>query len=306
MPRRPKDPNNPITKLRRQLSSTNQPLTRQMFAKRYGFSAETLKALETGRYKLSHGVAVKIAVAVGVDVDSLLKNQDPLLDWNGNPITPETKPALRELNLNANSRLDYLINAAFNAARKHPKGDRSPLFVLLFDYWLADTMAELDLIREFWAQLWGTGDYSELASGDMFPLGGDPEGSEASLEKIKARKYIERPEEVRISDYGFHELVAHGLARPAMLETEKSRLLLEYLTPAEIAEFDEPINWELVYGGGAGDPKYGAPERIAYRRFAESKRIDPDDQEAVSDAFFQEAWRRFQQKEEKWRRGEAD
>jgi DNA-binding XRE family transcriptional regulator len=296
MPRTPKDPNNPITKLRRQLSTANQPLTRQMFAERYGFSAETLKALETGRYKLTNGVAMKIGVAVGVDISSLLKNQDPLLDWNGQPVTPNTKPALRELNLNANSRLDYLINAGFNAARKHPKGDRSALFVLLFDYWLADTMIELDVPREFWAELWGTGDYSEHATGDLFPLGGD---DDASLQK--EWRYIERPKEVDIAAYGFHELVARGLARRAMLNAEGKRLLLEYLTPAEIAEYDEPINWKLV--DHSRDPKFGAPERIAYRRFAKAKGIDPDDQAAVKNAFLDEAYRRFAEKEEKWRQG---
>jgi hypothetical protein len=83
-------------------------------------------------------VALKIAVAVGVDAESLLKNQHPLLDWNAIPVAPETKPGLRELDINANDRLQFLVKAAFNAARKHPKGDRSALFVLLFDYWLAD------------------------------------------------------------------------------------------------------------------------------------------------------------------------
>jgi DNA-binding XRE family transcriptional regulator len=299
MPRTPKDPNNPITRLRRQLSVPNQPFTREMFAQRYGFSVETLKALETGRYKLSGRVAIKIGVAVGVDANSLLKREDPLLDWNGHPVTPDTKPALRDLNLNANDRLEFLINAAFNAARKHPKGDRSPLFVLLFDYWLADVMAELDVRWEFWHELFAPEKY-ELATGADFPL---PLGGDA--EATKGTKYIEGPEEVRIGDYGFHELVARGLARPAMYEAERKRLLLEYLTPAEIAEYDVPIDWKLVESK-QGDPKVGEPERIAYRRFAKSKGIDPDDQEAVRNAFWDEAWRRFEEKEEKWRQGEGE
>jgi hypothetical protein len=270
-----------------------------MFADRYGFSAETLKALETGLYKLSTAVAIKIAVEVGVDSASLLANQDPLLDWEGQPVTPDTKPRLRDLDLNANSRLDYLINAAFNAARKHPKGDRSLRFVLLFDYWLADTMKELGVVNEFWEQLWGTGDYSELATGDMFPLGGDRE----EQEELPFR-YLERPEEVRWARYGFHELIGRGLARPAMLDAEEKRLLLEYLTPAEIAEYDVPIDWKRFYSGP--DPKYGAPERIAYRRFAKAKGINPDDQAAVRNAFSQEAYRRFYEREAKWMRGEGD
>jgi DNA-binding XRE family transcriptional regulator len=99
MPRAPKNPNNPITRLRRQLSSPSQPFTRQMFADRYGFSVETLKAVETGRYRLTVEFAIKISVAVGVSASCLLANGDPLVDWHGNPITSETKPALRDLNL---------------------------------------------------------------------------------------------------------------------------------------------------------------------------------------------------------------
>jgi hypothetical protein len=306
MPRTPKDPNNPITKLRRQLSTPHQAVTRQMFGKHYGFSAETLKALETGRYKLSERVALKIAVAVGVDADSLLKNQDPLLDWHGNPVTPNTKPRLRKLNLNANHRLDYLINAAFNAARKHPNGDQSPLFVLLFDYWLADTMVEMGVLKEFWEHLWRTKEYDPLASGDMFPVVGKSFHSKASLEKkMKTERYIERPQQVCVSDYGFHELVARGLARPAMLKAEGKRLLLEYLTPAEIAKFDEPIDVHLQ---STPDAKFklNEPEQIAYRRFAESKGINPTNKNAISKAFAEEAWRRFEEKEERWRRGEDD
>jgi hypothetical protein len=302
MPRKPKDPNNPITRLRRQLSSLNQPFTRQMFADRYGFSVETLKALETGRYKLSQGVAIKIAVAVGVDAQSLLENQDPLLDWVGQPVTPDTKPALRNLHLNANSRLDFLINAAFNAARKHPKGDRSALFVLLFDYWLADVMGELDVRSEFWDELWGgTGEYP-LADGGDFPLGGDT--WEKEIEK-KPLRYINRPEEIRWGDFGFHELVGRGLARPAMYEAERRRLLFEYLTPAEIAEYDAPIDWRLLDSKNEYS-KLEEPKRIAYGRFAKSKGIDPEDHEAVENAFSQEAWRRFQEREGKWKRDKGE
>jgi DNA-binding XRE family transcriptional regulator len=261
-----------------------------MFAQRYGVSAEALKAVETGRYQLTQQFAIKIAVAVGVDVHSLLENHDPLVDWNGNPVTAHTQPAVRHLNLNADDRLGFLIDSAFHAARKHPKGDRSALFVVLFDYWLVDVVRELDIQSEFWDEL--------FAYGDKFKLGGNPED-----QSQETRKYVELPEEVRWGDYGFHEFVARGLALSAVYDMEQKRLLLEYLTPAEIAEYNVPINWKLV-DSKQGDPKFGAPERIAYRRFAESKGIDPDNEDAVRDAFLNEAWRRFEEKEEKWRRGE--
>jgi hypothetical protein len=173
--------------------------------------------------------------------------------------------------------------------KKHSQGGRSALYVVLFDFWLAGVMKEPDVVAEFWSELFN--------GGEEFALGADPQ----EMSK-KTLKYIERPEEVRWGDYGFHELVARGLARPAMLDAEEKRLLLEYLTPAEIAEYDLPINWT----GVPDDPKLGEPKRIAHRRFAKSKGIDPDDHKAVEKAFRYEACRRFDEKEEKWRRGEGE
>jgi hypothetical protein len=78
----------------------------------------------------------------------------------------------------------------------------------------------------------------------------------------------------------------------------QNRLLFEYLRPAEIAEYDAPINRKLAERGH--DPKFGAPKRIALERFAKAKGIAPDDQEAVETAFRDEASRRLEQKEENW------
>ena len=281
MSRRPKDPNNPITKLRRQLSGPNQQLTREMFAKRYGFSVETLKALETGRYRLTPDFAMKIGVAVGVDANSLLENRDPLVDWHGNPITPETQPALRDLDLNANARLQFLIKAAFAAAKKHPKGDRSALLVVLFDFWLAKVVMDLRILLPFW------GDLFEM-SDDYHALGKSPADS-----LTKPLHYIEHPNEVHIWDYGFHEVVARGLARGPMYDCERNKLIFEYLTPSEVKEYDVPVPV-------GEEEKIEEPERIAYQRFAKAKGIDPDDQEAVSRAFGDEAYRRFSEKEQDW------
>jgi hypothetical protein len=84
-----------------------------------------------------------------------------------------------------------------------------------------------------------------------------------------------------------------------MYVAERERLLLEYLTPAEIADFDVPIDYDDL-------EKLGAPKRIAYRRFAESKGVDPDNTPAIEEAFSAEVWRRFLEKERKWLRGEGD
>jgi hypothetical protein len=287
MPRKPKDPNNPITKLRRQLSSSTVQLTREMFAKRYGFSVETLKALETGRYRLSEDFAIRIGVAVGVDPNSLLENRDPLVDWHGNPITPETEPALRHLDLNANARLQYLIKAGFAAAKKHPKGDRSALYVVLFDFWLAKVVTELGILWPFWNEL--------FARSDVY----DALGKVPADNFKKPSRYIEHPSEVHISDYGFHEVVARGLARGPIYQYERNKLIFKYLTPSEVEEFDVPVP-------SGEEQKIGEPERIAYRRFAKSKGIDPNDHEALNKAFDAEALRPFLENELNWFRSHPE
>jgi hypothetical protein len=222
-------------------------------------------------------------VAVGVDPNSLLDNRDPLVDWHGKPITPETKPALRHLDLNANARLQTLVKAGFAAAKKHPKGDRSALYVVLFDFWLAEVLKDLGILSPFWDELFVGSDADDA-------LGKVP----ADRFK-KSRHYIEQPQEVLNSDYGFHELVAHGLARGAMYDYELKKLVFEYLTPSEVKEYDVPVS-------SGEEEKLGEPERIAYRRFAESKGINPDDHEAVRKAFSAEAGRRFIEKEHDWLR----
>ena len=188
------------------------------------------------------------------------------------------------MNLNANSRLECLVDAGFAAAQKHPKGDRSAHFVVLFDFWLASVMKELDVIGPFWEELL---DSSYI---DDFKLGKDP-----MEEDKKPLRYIEYPKEVRLGDYGFHELVAYGLARSAILDGEKRRLLLEHLTAGR----DHRIRQASRSGPST---EIHEAMHIAYRRFARSKGLNPDDYNTVAKAFSDEARRRFQKKEQNWLR----
>jgi hypothetical protein len=185
------------------------------------------------------------------------------------------------LDLNANARLQRLIKAGFAAAKKHPKGDCSAHFVVLFDFWLAKVVTELRILLPFWGELFET-------SGVYDALGKVPADS-----LKKPLHYIEQPKEVHISDYGFHEVVARGLARGPMYDYERQKLIFEYLTPSEVKEYDVPVP-------SGAEEKIEEPERIAYRRFAKAKGIDPDDHEAVEKAFWAEAYQRFSKKEQDW------
>jgi hypothetical protein len=148
---------------------------------------------------------------------------------------------------------------------------------VLFDFWLAEVVTELKILLPFWGELFVTSDVYDA-------LGKDPGDT---------RHYLEHPKEVDIYDYGFHEVVARGLARGSMYDCERKKLIFEYLTPSEVKEYDVPV-------ASGDEEKIGEPERIAYRRFAKAKGIDPDDHEAVEEAFSAEAGRRFNEKEQDW------
>jgi transcriptional regulator with XRE-family HTH domain len=91
MPRRAQNPNNVLTRLRRQLSTSNHVVTREELAQRTGVPLGSIKALESGRYGLTNELVFKISAAVGVNPYDLSRGVDPLRDHTGRPLTAESK-----------------------------------------------------------------------------------------------------------------------------------------------------------------------------------------------------------------------
>jgi hypothetical protein len=100
VPRKPKDENHPLTRLRKILSEDGTEVTRELFAKRTGIPSGSIKALETGLYRLSPALAKKITFATGVNTNSILKrnNRDRLLDVFGRPYTCQSYREFQLLN----------------------------------------------------------------------------------------------------------------------------------------------------------------------------------------------------------------
>src|SRR5262245_49254688 len=102
MGRPPKNPNHPVTRLRRQISTPANPVTREILAERAGVSAPTLRDIETGKFQLTEAVAERIMLATGVSIQSLLRGEEPLKDIFDEKLSPQStskgKGALSEAN----------------------------------------------------------------------------------------------------------------------------------------------------------------------------------------------------------------
>jgi transcriptional regulator with XRE-family HTH domain len=139
-----KNAEHPIARLRRQLSTLNHQVTRQELARRTGIPEPSIRDLETGRYKLTRDVAVRIAYATGVDPRSLLAGDDPLLDFRRQPFSKDS-PRLPESLLwrpETQEVREQLFLAAWDAAREK---NLSLLLAFGFEDWLLATFKALGL-----------------------------------------------------------------------------------------------------------------------------------------------------------------
>jgi transcriptional regulator with XRE-family HTH domain len=156
VPRRPINPDNPVTKLRAAFSEPNCPqLSRPVFAKRFGFSFATIKDLEQGKFALTKDMAQRIATVTGVDLGSLLANETPLLAWNGEPLNYKTKLPQGAIDDKDVARAVFLVRALIEAARE-AKHNRSRSLLLALEEWLGDTARAFNIEEPFWTRLFGS------------------------------------------------------------------------------------------------------------------------------------------------------
>lgn len=154
MGRPSKNPNHPLVRLRKQLSSKIRadtgdlvPMTHQMtrgeLAQKTGVPEPTLKDIELGKFKLTSDVAMKVAFATGVSLQSLTSGDDPLLDLVGNSLTASS-PKTDNLVLMPfyEQTLQHICLAVWEAAKEKKIG---LLLSYNFENWLATTIDALGL-----------------------------------------------------------------------------------------------------------------------------------------------------------------
>jgi transcriptional regulator with XRE-family HTH domain len=147
MPRRAQNPHNVLTRLRRQLSTPDHVVTREELAQRTGIPLGSIKALESGRYRLTNELALRVSLAVPVNPTDLFKSADPLRDFTGRPLSADSK-RLEELQAPYISERpgfetdQFVARVAFEAAEKKLAGMQ---FRFLFREALTETTKLLGL-----------------------------------------------------------------------------------------------------------------------------------------------------------------
>jgi plasmid maintenance system antidote protein VapI len=141
MGRPAKNPEHPLTRLRKALSTPTQEMTRARFGKKVGMSPHHIKAIETGKYKISAKDAAQIASVTKVDPRCLMDLSLPLTDCMGVSLEGETKPFAAYF---GDEFLDIraLVNTAFEVAEEKRK---QAVFLFLFQRWLEETSEILGL-----------------------------------------------------------------------------------------------------------------------------------------------------------------
>lgn len=129
-------------------------MTRRMFAERYGFSFDSITAIEQGKYRITREMAQRLSKATGVSSASLLMNQNPLRAWDGSIFNNKTGKPRNPVDEEGVSRMRFLLDSAVKASRQAKvrtrHADRSAEFEIMFQEWLARAMGDLDTEEPFW------------------------------------------------------------------------------------------------------------------------------------------------------------
>ena len=139
MGRPAKNPEHPLTRLRKVLSTSNQEMTRARFSKKVGIPEATIKAIETGKFKISDKNAAQIASVTKVDHKCLMDPSLPLTDYMGLPLEGQPFSTLYSGDFRD---LKALFDGAFEAAQEKQK---QAIFSFLFQRWLEETSEILGL-----------------------------------------------------------------------------------------------------------------------------------------------------------------
>jgi hypothetical protein len=137
MGRPPKNPNHPLIRLRRALSTPGREMTREDLAKKTGIPAASLRDIERSEYGMSDEIIAKISIATAVDHNSLMNGDDPLRDNFGAPLSSNSAKLedMAEI-LVDKATLAFLVSVALDAAAE--KG-ASYQFQFLLQGWLCKT-----------------------------------------------------------------------------------------------------------------------------------------------------------------------
>jgi hypothetical protein len=139
MGRPAKNPEHPLTRLRKALSTPTQEMTRTLFSKKVGIPEPTIKAIETGKFKISEKNAAQISSATKIDPNCLMDPSLPLTDYLGFPLEGYPVAALLGEEF---VDVKALVETALKVAEE--KGKKA-VFLFSFQQWLEEASEILGL-----------------------------------------------------------------------------------------------------------------------------------------------------------------
>jgi hypothetical protein len=270
MPRLPKNPDHPLTRLRKILSTPNRTVTRRRFAERYGFSLDSVTAIERGIYRLGMPMARRIQESTGVSAGSLIRGEDPLRAWDGSTFTAETRPPKGTLDEAGRKNLVVLITKALSASESAKYNvDRSAEFYVMFLQWLETAMRDIRAEESFWERLfesWLELEPDETLRRQLFPTLWE-EGEERKPPQIRRENAFRNAYQDRVN----------------RIKAKRIEILVEQL---ELKPRRQELRSYLIWRDfKKGPTKYLDPKEVeravvlegtALHRFAESKNIPCD------------------------------
>jgi DNA-binding XRE family transcriptional regulator len=142
MGRPAKNPEHPLTRLRKALSTPTQEMTRALFSKKVGIPEATIKAIETGKFKISDKNAAQIASVTGVDPKCLMDSSLPLEDPFGIGLY---KGGVKPLALYLGDEYLDIKELFCTSVEVAEEKNKRAVFFFLFQRWLEETSEILGL-----------------------------------------------------------------------------------------------------------------------------------------------------------------
>ena len=144
-------------------------ITRQDLAERTGIPIDTLKDLESGRFGLNAESAMKIMLGTGVDGESLLRKDDPLLDLSGEPVSADSKKLVDFL-FWGEAQIDSVMKIFAIVLVSADEKGRAAHFYFLLSRWIERTAEALGILPEIRKNLEDVFDslHPDLALPDSF------------------------------------------------------------------------------------------------------------------------------------------
>jgi hypothetical protein len=131
-------------------------VTRKDLSNRTGIPEASIKDIETGVYKMTPEVAMRVSLGTGVDPESLMRGDEQLWDVAGLPFTRASKkPQALGWSEELTESISLLFGAILTAA-KEKNAIRQIHF--MFDAWISQIVPALGIEKEVFEQLNKIGD----------------------------------------------------------------------------------------------------------------------------------------------------